>query len=149
MNYPPEGGYGVEPLYFSRAFSHWSGRRDSNPQRSAWKTETLPIELRPHWSRGSGSNRRTAGLQSAPLPLGHLDIVKVGANEGTRTLNLSIGNALLYQLSYVRIEKKKARFSPGFPQGRTGFPVLPSTTSGFPREDYPDNKEIKDIRSCH
>lgn len=70
----------------------------------------------------------------------------IGAEEGTRTLNLSIGNALLYQLSYFCIEKKKAQLSPGFPQGRTGFPVLPSTTSGFPREEYPDNKEIKDVK---
>ena len=25
----------------------WSGRRDSNPQQSAWKADALPIELRP------------------------------------------------------------------------------------------------------
>jgi hypothetical protein len=26
----------------------WSGRRDSNPQHSAWEADALPIELRPH-----------------------------------------------------------------------------------------------------
>ena len=26
----------------------WSGRRDSNPQPSAWKADALPIELLPH-----------------------------------------------------------------------------------------------------
>jgi hypothetical protein len=28
--------------------SSWSGRRDSNPQHSAWEADALPIELRPH-----------------------------------------------------------------------------------------------------
>lgn len=28
--------------------SLWSGRRDSNPQHSAWEADALPIELRPH-----------------------------------------------------------------------------------------------------
>ena len=28
--------------------SKWSGRRDSNPRHSAWETDTLPTELRPH-----------------------------------------------------------------------------------------------------
>ena len=29
----------------------WSGRRDSNPQQSAWKADALPIELRPQIGR--------------------------------------------------------------------------------------------------
>ena len=29
----------------------WSGRRDSNPQQSAWKADALPIELRPQSGR--------------------------------------------------------------------------------------------------
>ena len=33
---------------FDDASCQWSGRRDSNPQQSAWKADALPIELRPH-----------------------------------------------------------------------------------------------------
>ena len=52
----------------------WSGRRDSNPQQSAWKAEALPIELRPH--PGRAGRIRTGGpllpkqvrYQAAPRP---------------------------------------------------------------------------------
>jgi hypothetical protein len=32
--------------------SHWSGKRDSNPQHLAWKANTLPIELFPRNAGG-------------------------------------------------------------------------------------------------
>ena len=33
----------------SGVFFKWSGRRDSNSRQSAWKADTLPTELRPHF----------------------------------------------------------------------------------------------------
>ena len=33
--------------YCITVFRNWSGRSDSNRQQSAWKAETLPIELHP------------------------------------------------------------------------------------------------------
>jgi hypothetical protein len=46
----------------------WSGRRVSNPQHSAWKADTLPIELRPRWSGRPDSNRRHPAPKAGALP---------------------------------------------------------------------------------
>ena len=50
----------------------WSGRRVSNPQPSAWKADTLPIELLPllrkKWWRRKDSNLRRRSQQIYSLP---------------------------------------------------------------------------------
>ena len=93
---------------------HWSGRRDSNPQPSAWKADALPTELHPlkrrSWCRGQGSNLRRALARRvySPVPLTtrpplHSCQVLVGAGEGTRTPDPLITNQMLYQLSYASV----------------------------------------------
>jgi hypothetical protein len=52
-----------EVLYLlSYVGPRWSGKRDSNPQPSAWKADALAIELFPQpeerWWRGEDSNLR-------------------------------------------------------------------------------------------
>src|SRR6478609_7288516 len=37
-----------KPMDATPKFPGWSGRRDSNPRRPAWKAGTLPTELLPH-----------------------------------------------------------------------------------------------------
>jgi hypothetical protein len=46
------------------ACCQWSGRRDSNPQQSAWKADALPIELRPHVVGPTGFEPATLCSQS-------------------------------------------------------------------------------------
>ena len=47
--------YQGNALPLSYVGQNLSGRRDSNPQQSAWKAETLPIELLPQLSKNSAS----------------------------------------------------------------------------------------------
>jgi hypothetical protein len=46
----------------------WSGKRDSNPRRSAWKADALPTELFPLWWRGEDLNLRSLRQQIYSLP---------------------------------------------------------------------------------
>ncbi|MDK2946302.1 MAG: hypothetical protein PWQ85_1078 [Geotoga sp.] len=54
------------------SYGRWSGRRESNPQPSAWKADTLPIELQPRviifWSERLGSNQRPPVPKTGALP---------------------------------------------------------------------------------
>gem|GEM_PF-667212 len=91
----------------------WSGKRDSNPRRSAWKADALPTELFPRqarfldgplclWWRGEDSNLRRLRQQIYSLPpLATREPLQRGAGDGTRTRNLLITNQLLYRLSYA------------------------------------------------
>ncbi len=45
-------------------------------------------------------------LQTCALPLGYTSIY--GADDGSRTRDLRLGKATLYQLSYVRIKKGRS-----------------------------------------
>jgi hypothetical protein len=53
----------------------WSGKRDSNPQPSAWKADALAIELFPHPSgvvveRGGFEPPKAAPTGLQPVPFG-------------------------------------------------------------------------------
>ena len=43
----------------------WSGKRDSNPRRSAWKADALPIELLPQRLKPPLARRRDLGAEGA------------------------------------------------------------------------------------
>jgi hypothetical protein len=87
----------------------WSGKRDSNPQPSAWKADALAIELFPHPEGNNGGEGRIRtsvgcanGFTARPLwPLGYLSELETlslpGAGDGSRTRNLLITNQPLYR----------------------------------------------------
>lgn len=50
-------------------FKTWCGKRDSNPQPTAWKAATLPIELFPHIFERSQAVHQENGPAS-PVPKG-------------------------------------------------------------------------------
>ena len=82
----------------------WSGIRDSNPRPSAWEANALPTELIPHIIKTK---------TGAEHPY---SIVLYGADTRTRTGDLRITNALLYQLSHVGLALYTRRGSnPGHP----------------------------------
>ncbi len=68
------------PMLYPLSHGRWSGRRDSNPQPSAWKANALPIELQPlAWSGRLDLNQRppvpkTGALPSALLPVAGINI---------------------------------------------------------------------------
>ena len=69
-----------------------SGIRDSNPRPSAWEANALPTELIPQ--------KLKRGL-TCPLLFVRAFYPLMGADTRTRTGDLRITNALLYQLSHV------------------------------------------------
>ncbi len=73
-----------------RLAGEWSGRRESNPQPTAWKAVTLPLS----YSRNIlAHGLATLSRSSRPGPS--------GAGERTRTPDRLITNQMLYQLSYA------------------------------------------------
>ena len=100
------------PELYRQSFE--SGRPGSNRQHSAWKADTLPIELRPHL--GGESRIRTCEVVRQQIySLPHLAALESPlqsicqrAGDKTRTCDRRFTKPLLYQLSYTSISPKHA-----------------------------------------
>ena len=104
-------------------FFDWSGRRVSNSRPQPWQGCALPTELLPQNPGGASRSRTdlhgfairciTALLsRRAYLTIGETELlrsqkllVKSGAGEESRTLDLYLGKVSLYQLSYSRVKR--------------------------------------------
>ena len=81
------------------SFHQWSGRRDSNPRRSPWQGDALPLSHSRISKNGASGWNRTAdtgifspllyrlSYRGAYMPV-EKTTVKIGDPEGTRTLDL-------------------------------------------------------------
>lgn len=75
----------------------WNEQRDSNPQHTAWKAVALPIELCPHWVEIRGSNSFLKCHKLACCRLHQKPHINyIGADNGTRTRDIFVGNEVFY-----------------------------------------------------
>jgi hypothetical protein len=71
------------------------------PCKALWPCRDLITQLNDKWCRLEDLNPQPTDYKSVALPVELSRLIRNGADEGIRTPDLRITNALLYQLSYI------------------------------------------------